>query len=144
LRILLAPYKFNYVLETALGDQPLADDPADKKNFYQTRLDDSSFMHSGMLYAMEAELRKHYENMSAYEMISSLKDAFAPQARAERYEASELFFSAKMEEHNSVSKHVVKMSGYVQRLNNLECTISNELATDRVLQSLPLALKDLS
>ena len=54
---------------------------------------------------------------------SLVPHSFSPQARAERYEASELFFSAKMEEHSSVSEHVAKMSGYVQRLNALECKI---------------------
>jgi hypothetical protein len=42
-----------------------------------------------------------------------------------------------MDEHNSVSEHVVKTSGYIQRLNTLECKIPYELAIDRVLQSLP-------
>src|SRR3954462_3747052 len=51
------------------------------------------------------------------------------------------FFSAKMDEHGNVSEHVVKMSGYVQRLNALECQIPDELALDRVLQSLPLSYK---
>jgi hypothetical protein len=41
--------------------------------------------------------------MSAFEIITYLKAVFAPQARAERYEAFELFFSSKMDEHNSVS-----------------------------------------
>ena len=90
---------------------------------------------------MEPELQKRFENMSAYEIIKDLKAVFAPQARSERYEASELFFSAKMEEHSSVSEHVVKMSGYVQRLNALECKIPDELAIDRVLQSLPPSYK---
>jgi hypothetical protein len=49
-----------------------------------------------------------------------------------------------MDEHNSVSEHVVKMSGYVQCLNALECQILNKLAIDRVLQSLPLPIRDLS
>jgi hypothetical protein len=49
-----------------------------------------------------------------------------------------------MDEHSSVSEHVVKMSGYVQRLNALDCQTLDELAIDRVLQSLPLATKDLS
>ena len=75
-------------------------------------MDDSSLVQSGMLYAMEPDLQKRFEKMSAYEIITDLKAVFAPQARAERYEASELFFSAKMEEHSSVSEHVVKMSGY--------------------------------
>src|SRR3954467_15220982 len=46
-----------------------------------------------------------------------------------------------MDEHGSVSEHVVKISGYVQRLNALECQIPNELAVDRVLQSLPPSYK---
>ena len=100
-----------------------------------------SIFQSGMLYSMEAELQKRFERMGDYEIITDLKDVFAPQARAERYEASEAFFSAKMDDHRSVSEHVVKMSGYVQRWNALECQISDELAVDRVLQSLPLATK---
>jgi hypothetical protein len=82
--------------------------------------------------------------MSAFEIITALKADFAPQARVERYEDSKLFFSSHMDEHSSMSEHVVKMSGYVQRLNALECEIPDELAIDRVLQSLPLAIKDLS
>src|SRR3954467_7569504 len=46
-----------------------------------------------------------------------------------------------MDEHGSVSDHVVKMSGYVQRLNALECQIPDELVVDRVLQSLPPSYK---
>jgi hypothetical protein len=69
---------------------------------------------------------------------------FAPHTRAERYEASELFFSSRTDKHSSVSEHVVKMSGYIQCLNALECQILDELAIDRMLQSLPLAIKDLS
>ena len=100
--VLLAPHKMSYVLEAALGDKPANDAPQDVRNVYQTKADDSSLVQSGMLYAMEAELQKRFENMSAYKMITDLKAVFAPQARAERYEASEFFFSAKMEEHSSV------------------------------------------
>jgi hypothetical protein len=46
-----------------------------------------------------------------------------------------------MDEHSSVSEHVVKMSGYVQHLNALECLILDELAIDRVQQSLPPSYK---
>jgi hypothetical protein len=55
-----------------------------------------------------------------------------------------VFFFSRMDEHSSMSEHVVKMSGYVQHLNALECQISDKLAIDRVLQSLPLAIRDLS
>jgi hypothetical protein len=94
-----------------------------------------------MLFAMESDLQKRFEKMSAFEIITILKAIFAPQAWAERYEASELFLSTRMDEHSSVSEHVVKMPGYVQRLNTLKCQILDELATDRVLQSLPPSYK---
>src|SRR3954470_17464777 len=94
-----------------------------------------------MLYSMEAELQKRFERMDAYEIVTDLKAVFAAQARAERYEASEAFFSAKMDEHGSVSEHVVMMSRYVQRLNALECQIPDELVVDRVLRSLPPSYK---
>ena len=133
LRILLGPAKMSYVLDAAIGDA-LADEASqDEKNNHQSKLDDESIVRSGMLYAMKAELQKWYEKMSAHDMITNLTTVFAPQARAERYEASNLFFSAKMEEHSSVSEHVVKMSGYVQHLKALECEILDELASDRVL-----------
>ena len=141
LRILLVPLKMAYVLEGALGDAPADDASQDEKNVYLSRTDDYNLVQSGMLYSMEAELQKRFERMGAYEIITDLKAVFAPQARAERYEASEAFFSAKMDEHGSVSEHVVKMSGYVQRLNALECQIPDELAVDRVLQSLPPSYK---
>src|SRR3954465_1675044 len=110
-----------YVLEDALGDAPSDNASQDEKNVYLSRTDDYNLVQSGMLYSMEAELQKHFERTDAYEIITDLKAVFAPQARAERYEASEAFFLAKMGEHISVSEHMGKMSGYVQRLNALEC-----------------------
>jgi hypothetical protein len=94
-----------------------------------------------MMFAMESDLQKCFEKMSAFEIITDLKAIFAPHARAERYEASELFFSSRMDEHSSVSEHVVKMSGYVQHLNALECQIPDKLVIDRMLQLLPPSYK---
>jgi hypothetical protein len=70
---------------------------------------------------MDSDLQKRFEKMGSYEIITDLKVVFPPQSRAERYEASKLFYSSHMDKHSSVSEHVVKMSGYVQRLNALEC-----------------------
>ena len=104
-------------------------------------MDESTIVKSGMLFAMEAELQKHFEEMSAFEIIIVLNNVFAPQARAERNEALNLSFSARMEEHNNVSKHVVKRVDYVQYQKTLEYEIPDELAIDRVLQSLPPSYK---
>src|SRR4051812_10603979 len=110
LSIILIPLKMAYVLEAALGDAPPEDASRDEKNVYLSQTDDYNLVQSGMLYSMEAEVQKRFERMGACEIITKLKAVFAPQARVERYEASEAFLSAKMDEHRSVSEHVVKMS----------------------------------
>ena len=88
LRILLAPHKMSNVLEVAIGDKPADTAFEDDKRVYQSKADDSSLVQSGMLYAMEANLQKRFEKKSAYEIITDLKAVYAPQAKAERYEAT--------------------------------------------------------
>jgi hypothetical protein len=144
LRIILSPQRMGYVLDAVVGAAPKPDAPKDDQAVYQAKVEDASFIQSGMLFAMESDLQKCFEKMSSFEIITDLKAVFAPQARAARYESSELFFSTRMDKHSSVSEHMVKMSGYVQCLNALDYHISDELAIDRVLQSLPLATKDSS
>jgi hypothetical protein len=56
LMILLAPYRMGYVLDAAVGNAPASDASNDDKNVYQTKVDDSSFVQSGMLYAMKPDL----------------------------------------------------------------------------------------
>jgi hypothetical protein len=141
LRIILAPHRMGYVFDATVGEAPKEDASKDDKAIYQTKVDDASFVQSGMLFSIESDLQKCFEKMSSFEIINYLKAVFAPRARAERYEASELFFSSHMDEHNSVSERVVKMSGYVQRLNTLACQIPDELPIDRLLQSLPPSYK---
>jgi hypothetical protein len=66
---------------------------------------------------------------------------FQTQARSERYEISKKFFNCKIEEGSFVSEHAIKMSGYTQHLEQLDCKIPEELKIDRVLQSLPPSYK---
>ena len=49
-----------------------------------------------------------------------------------------------MEEHDNISEHLAKMSGCVQLLSDLGYGIPDELVIDRVLLSLPLAIRMLS
>jgi hypothetical protein len=141
LRIIAVPHKMGYVLDAAVGEAPKEDASKDDKAVYQNKVEDALFVQSGMLFAMESDLQKRFKKMSAFEIITDLKAVFAPQVQAERYEASKLFFSSRMDEHSSVSEHVVKMSSYVQCLNAQECQILDELAIDRVMQSLAPSYK---
>ena len=144
LRIILAGGQKDYVLEKALGDALATDVPADKKVVYQSRRDDYGVIKSTMLFPMESYLQNRFEEfVGPFEILEELKTMFQTQARSERYEISEKFFNCKMEEGSSVSEHAIKMSGYTQRLEQLDCKIPEELAIDRVLHSLPLATRAL-
>jgi hypothetical protein len=67
-----------YVLDAAVGAAPKEGSTNDEKAVYQTKVDDASFVQSGMLYAMESDLQKRFEKMGAFEIITNLKAAFAP------------------------------------------------------------------
>src|SRR6266480_6595686 len=142
LRIILTGGQKAYVLESAIGNPPPATAPTDELNVYMARKDDYAAIKSTMLYAMEPELQNRFEDFDGpFEIVDELKTMFQTQVHAERYEISEKFFTCKMEEGSSVSEHAIKMTGYTQRLDQLDCKIPEELKIDRVLQSLPPSYK---
>ena len=58
---------------------------------------------------------------------------FQQQARAERYEISQALLDCKMAEESSVSTHVIKLHGYIQRLEALGVPFPMEFGTDLIL-----------
>ena len=131
-------HKKTYVIENELPSDELAADATDAaKTAREQWKDDNVIVHCGMLQSMEAGLQKRFENFTAFKMLEELKTMFQTQARAERYEISDKFFTHKMEEGSSVSEHGIMMTGYIQRLDELECKIPEDLKMDRILQSLP-------
>src|SRR4051812_46285715 len=123
---------------SAVRPPPLDDAPDKDKNVYQTRQEDHNLVHCGILYGLEPELRKHFKNDNAFDTMVELKMIFDTHAAVESYNASEKFFSCMMEEHNSVSEHVLKMS---DNLVSLGITIPIDLGIHHILQSLPPSYK---
>ena len=74
-------------------------------------------------------------------MFQELKLIFQANARIERYEVSNKFYSCKMEENSSVSEHILKMSRYHNHLTQLGVNLPVDSVIDRVLQSLPPSYK---
>jgi hypothetical protein len=64
---------------------------------------------------------------------------FENQARAKRYNISKALFVCKMIEGSPVNPHVIKMVGYMMTLSKVGCEITDDLATDVILQSLPVS-----
>ena len=68
-------------------------------------------------------------------MFQEPKLVFQTHARVKRYETSEKYFAYKMEE-NSSAGHVLRMSGYYNRLNLVGVNLPDKIVIDRVLYSL--------
>ena len=86
-----------------------------------------------MLYRLEPGLQKCFERHGAYEMFQELKFVFQTHARVKRYETSDKYFAYKMEENSSASEHVLRMSGYYNRLNQVGVNLPDNIVIDSVL-----------
>ena len=58
---------------------------------------------------------------------------FQTHARVERYETSDKHFADKMDENSSASEHVLRMTGYYNRLNQVGVNFPDKIVIDRVL-----------
>ena len=94
-----------------------------------------------MLYGFEPGLQRRFERHGAYEMFQELKLIYQANARIEKYEVSNKFYSCKMEENSSGSEHILRMSGYHNHLTQLGVNLPIDSVIDRVLQSLPASYK---
>src|SRR6266496_1277300 len=141
LRIILIAAQKNYVMEALLSAKPAAGATADVMNVWQSKADDYSIVQCAMLYGLELGLQRRFERHGAYEMLRELKLIFQENARVERYEVSNKFYSCKMEENSSVSGHILRMSGYHNHLTQLRVNLPDDSIIDRVLQSLPPSYK---
>ena len=74
-------------------------------------------------------------------MFHELKLIFQANARVERYEVSNKFYSCNMEENCSVSEHLLRMSGYHNHMSQLGVKVDDDSVIDRILQSLPPSYK---
>ena len=137
LRIVLKHERKLYVLEQPIPEPPAPNAPRAEKDAYKKHQDDALDVGCLMLATMNSELQKQHENMDAYDMVVHLKKLYQGQARQERFDVSKALFQCKMAEGSPVGAHVLKMIGYVENLERLGFPLSQELATDLVLQSLP-------
>ena len=137
LRIVLKQERKLYALENEVPPEPAANASRADKDAYKKHFDDSIDVACLMLATMTPELQKQHEEFVAFDMIEHLKQLYQGQARQERYDTSKALFRCKMAEGTPVGTHVLKMIGYIESLSKLGFPLSQELATDVILQSLP-------
>ncbi|KAL6565027.1 hypothetical protein OROMI_016477 [Orobanche minor] len=137
LRIVLKAEKKQYILENPILDEPESTATIAQKDAYNKHVNDSLDVTCLMLATTNSELQIQFEDMEAYEMMGQLKELFQEQARQERFATTKALNGCKMSSGTSVSAHVLKMKGHIEHLDRLGAPISQELATDMILASLP-------
>ena len=125
-----------YVLDEPIPEEPAANVPRAQRDTYTKHQNDLVHVKCLMLATMESELQKQMVDMEAFTMIAHLKEMFQEQARIERFATIKALLSYKMVAGSLVSLHVLKMKGYLDHLEKLGLPISQELATDIILQTL--------
>ncbi|KAI3667449.1 hypothetical protein L6452_42507 [Arctium lappa] len=141
LRAVLRHEKKFYVLETPPPNAPAINAPTEVKTAYDKYQNDSLIVGCLMLSTMTPELLRDHENMTAWDMISSLKSMFRLQIKRERFDTVKALSACKMTERSSVSTHILKMKGYFDQLTCLGFPLGQELEIDMVLNSLPKTYK---
>mgnify|MGYP005822888683 CR=1 FL=1 len=86
-----------------------------------------------MLYGLKPGLQKRFERHGAYKMFQELKLVFQTHARVKRYKTSDKYFAYKMEENSTTSEHVLRISEYYNRLNQVGVNLPDKIVIDRVL-----------
>ena len=66
-------------------------------------------------------------------MFQELKLVFQTHSCVKRCETSHKYFAYKMEENSSTSKHVLRMAGYYNHLNQVGVNLPDNIVIDSVL-----------
>jgi hypothetical protein len=89
---------------------------------------------------MDPKLQKHLEWSSTQFIIGSLEVLYKKRARTERFEITKALIECKMVGSSSMTEHIGKTIGYVDRLVSVEFLIPPTLGTDILRASLPQVL----
>ncbi|GJX65861.1 retrotransposon protein, putative, ty1-copia subclass [Tanacetum coccineum] len=87
-----------------------------------------------MLGSMTPELHRQFELYYPFDMIQELRSMFEKQAGVEKFDLIQSFHACKQEESKPVADYVLKMKGYVEKLERLESAtrILNMVPTKKV------------
>jgi len=131
MRIVLTHEKKLYALDEPIPEEPPAEAP--QRDAYNKNLNDSVEVSCILVATMTPKLQKHYEGMTAFDMIDHLTTLYEEQDRHERFDVSKALFSIKLSERSPVEPHVLKMIGYVENLARLGLPLERELVVDLIL-----------
>ncbi|GJR33205.1 retrotransposon protein, putative, ty1-copia subclass [Tanacetum coccineum] len=89
-----------------------------------------------MLGSMTPELHRQFEMHYPYDMIQDLKSMFEKQAGVEKFDLIQSFYACKQEEGKPVTDYVLKMKGYVEKLERLGYVLPQDITVCLILNGL--------
>ncbi|GKB62211.1 hypothetical protein Tco_0918397, partial [Tanacetum coccineum] len=89
-----------------------------------------------MLGSMTPELHRQFELYYLYDMIQELRSMFEKQAGVEKFDLIQSFHACKQEEGKPVADNVLKMKGYVEKLERLSYMLPQDITVVLILNGL--------
>ncbi|GJT13546.1 retrotransposon protein, putative, ty1-copia subclass [Tanacetum coccineum] len=89
-----------------------------------------------MLGSMTSELHRQFELYYPYDMIQELRSMFEKQAGVEKFDLIQSFHACKQEEGKPVADYVLKMKGYVEKLERLGYVLPQDVTVGLILNGL--------
>ena len=121
-----------------LGEDSTDDEKAKAEKYRKDELSVQGLM----LASMATELTRKFINNTPKEMIERLSNMFLENARRQRSKITLAFTRCNMTEGSSVNQHMLKMLGYLEKLEKLKAPMHADTAEDIILGSLPASYKD--
>ncbi|KAL2240262.1 UNVERIFIED_CONTAM: hypothetical protein Sindi_0667400 [Sesamum indicum] len=128
LRILLDFENQGYVLDKRLPTVlPEGSSPLERVTF-EKWFEDKRKIHSIILASMSNEIQKHYDRLDdVLSIMLCMKEVYAVPDRHIRYAATKVFFGIEMVEGSSVQIHGVKMLSLVEKLEDLNPSVTSSV-----------------
>nr|GEW18256.1 hypothetical protein [Tanacetum cinerariifolium] len=86
--------------------------------------------------SMTLELHRNFENSLPYDIIKELKSMFEKQVGVERFDLIQTFHACKQEEGKPVGPYVLKIKGYVEKLERLGYVLPQDIIVGLILNGL--------
>ncbi|GJV82590.1 hypothetical protein Tco_1522488 [Tanacetum coccineum] len=133
LKLVLRVEKKMHVIEQPL---PPAPEPVAKPNVvdqWTALYDAHTEIACLMLGSMTPELHRQFELYYPFDMIQELRSMFEKQAGVEKFDLIQSFHACKQEEGKPVADYVLKMKGYVEKLERLGYVLPQDISVGLIV-----------
>ena len=131
----VADGKLIYLIEP-LPPKPTPNAGANELLKYSDFVMEAGAVKNVLIFAMETPLQRRFIAHGANKIFTTLTNEFSKSPRIVTFELTSRFFEAKLQRGQAVGPHILNMIENVEKLDALDCRISQNIVLDRMLHSL--------